>query len=495
VFELVVSLDGTVSGEHGDGRLRSAYLLKRYPKIYNLFLETKRLLDPKGIFNPEIITHQDPEQMMKDLRLGAGYHSEDREPPQLLWQEDGLVAETEKCHGCSKCTTVTTATRMCPVYKATREEAASPKAKANLLRALISGAVYEKTLYEKTFQQVMNLCANCGSCAFECPSNVDIPKLAMEARARYTARFGATFHNRIVTRVETAGRMIRKIAPALEVVRNLPGVADVVTRISGVAQERKVLGFTKRSLFERIKPSEGGGDITVLYFAGCYSGYMNPQIGEAALKVLTHMGIVVLTPSQHCCGLPAMTKGMVTDARKMVLKNLEKWSGLLQRVDHVVVTCSSCGYALMKDWGDLVQSDRAVEVAKKIIHISRFIDLHCNRLDMASGSEKIAYHYPCHLRIQMDPDSSFRMLSKVPGVQVENLKAHCCGMMGSWGLAAENYPLSRRIGEDLINKLGASDAPYAVTDCPTCRMQMEAFSAKPVMHPVEVIAQRLKSKR
>ena len=116
------------------------------------------------MLNPEIITHHDPEQMMKSLRFGAGYRSRDIEKEELLWPE-GFLEETEKCHGCSKCTTVTTATRMCPIYKVTRDEAASPKAKANLLRAIISGALEEKTRCEKAFQQVMDLCANCGSCA------------------------------------------------------------------------------------------------------------------------------------------------------------------------------------------------------------------------------------------------------------------------------------------------------------------------------------------
>jgi FAD/FMN-containing dehydrogenase/Fe-S oxidoreductase len=494
VFELVVSLDGTVSGEHGDGRLRSAYLQKRYPKIYDLFLETKRLLDPGGILNPEIITHHDPDQMMTHLRFGGDYRSVDRGGARLVWPADGVTSEAERCHGCSKCTTVTTATRMCPVYKATREEAASPKAKANLLRALVSGALADGTLYEKTFQRVMDLCANCGSCAHECPSNVDIPKLAMEARARYTARFGASLHNRLVTRVEAAGRSLRKVAPALGAVRNLPGVSGMVQRLSGVAREREVLGFSKKSLFECIRPRAGQGDIPVLYFAGCYSGYFKPRIGKATLAVLTRMGMVVHTPPQHCCGLPAMTKGMVADARKTVLKNLSKWGGLMDRVEHVVVTCSSCGYALMKDWGDLIQDDRAYRLSKKVIHISRLLDRHWDRLELVHRHEKIAYHHPCHLKIQPDPDSSLRMLTKIPGVHADNLNAHCCGMMGSWGMATENYPLSRRIGEDLIEKIKASPGETAVTDCPTCRMQMEAFGGKPVMHPVEVVAARLMKK-
>jgi Fe-S oxidoreductase len=111
-------------------------------------------------------------------------------------------------------------------------------------------------------------------------------------------------------------------------------------------------------------------------------------------------------------------------------------------------------------------------------------------LDSPTG--RIAYHHPCHLKIQPDPDSSLRLLSNLPGLQVENLDARCCGMIGSWGMAAENYELSRQIGSDLVGKIRLSKADAAVTDCPTCRMQMEAFGGKPVMHPVEVLAGRLR---
>jgi Fe-S oxidoreductase len=186
-----------------------------------------------------------------------------------------------------------------------------------------------------------------------------------------------------------------------------------------------------------------------------------------------------------------MTKGMVPDARNSVLKNLDKWGTLLDRVDHVVVTCSSCGYALMKDWGGLLCDGRAALVSEKVIHISRLIHRHLDRLDFRPGSGSVAYHHPCHLKIQPDPDSSVRLLEKLPGMKVDTLGANCCGMMGSWGMAADNYLLSRRIGEDLVGKIGVSAAPIAVTDCPTCRMQMEAFGGKPVMHPVEVVAERL----
>ncbi|MCD8493665.1 MAG: FAD-binding protein [Geovibrio sp.] len=155
VFKLVNSLGGVVSGEHGDGRLRSAYIKEQYKDIYPLFLETKAAFDVEDLLNPDIKTVCDDEQMMKFLRFGSDYRSMDLSGKHLVWNE-GFTDEAEKCHGCSKCTTVTSATRMCPVYKATRDETAAPKAKANVLRALISGAIDGDSLYEEAFQNVIN---------------------------------------------------------------------------------------------------------------------------------------------------------------------------------------------------------------------------------------------------------------------------------------------------------------------------------------------------
>jgi Fe-S oxidoreductase len=203
------------------------------------------------------------------------------------------------------------------------------------------------------------------------------------------------------------------------------------------------------------------------------------------------MGMTVYTPPQHCCGLPAMSKGMMADARKNVQKNFDKWAMLLGRVSHIVVTCSSCGYALMTDWADLLDDSRVRAVSEKLIHVSRLIDQYRNRLDILPRHETASYHQPCHLKLQPDPDSSLRLLSQIPGLTVENLNSHCCGMIGSWGLSADNYDLSVTIGAPLIEKLNASSTAMGITDCPTCRMQMEHFSRKPIRHPVEVVAERL----
>lgn len=491
-YELVRGLGGTVSGEHGDGRLRSAYVRRRYPGIYPLFLQVKALLDPEGLFNPEIITHHDPEQMTRHLRYGGGYRRVPLPPPRLVWPE-GLAHEAEKCHGCSKCTTVTHATRMCPVYKATREESAAPKAKANILRAVIDGRLPGEEAFAAAYREVLARCILCGSCAQECPSGVDIPKLALEARARYARRYGSPLADRALTRLEEAARATRGLAPLAAPLLRAPAARRLLEALTGLSARRDLALPARHSLRDRLGAAPAGsGGATVLYFAGCYASYVEPAIGLAAVRVLAHLGARVVLPEQHCCGLPLLSKGLADAAAAKVRRNLDRWGRLLASADAVVVTCSSCGLALAREWSSLVgDSDPLRVLAAKLIHLSAYVNQRQTRLRLRPSALTLAYHAPCHLRVQPDPDSSLAMLRTLAGSGVTALKSHCCGMAGSWGMTADHFALSRRMGGDLMEKLAASGADLAVTDCPTCRLQMEQFGRRPVRHPVEVVADHL----
>lgn len=487
VFELVHGLGGSVSGEHGDGRLRSAYVRRQFPDIHPLFLQTKALLDPDHTLNPEIICFHDPDQMTKDLRYGPAYSAVEPKDKILNWH-GGMVPEIEMCHGCSKCSTVTHATRMCPVYKVTRDEAATPKAKANLLRALVSGRLPDRALFQSAFQGVMAQCVACGSCARECPSHVDIPKMALEAKARYAAKYGVLLADQLLALPEESGRFLGPVSAWIKPVADLGFCQQLKERFTGLSANRPFPRFDPHPLSERIRSREGQGDMAVLYFAGCYAGFMRPSIGEALVKTLTAMNMSVWTPAQHCCGLPLLSKGLADAAREKVRANLGQWESMLSQVQYIVVSCSSCGLSLMREWGDLLDSARIREIGEKTVHVSDLINRYFDRLPpLQTQPLRLAYHSPCHLRVQPRPDSSLRLLSRIPGIRIADLKAHCCGMAGSWGLRADHDELSRAIGSDLIGRLEASDADYGVTDCPTCRLQMEELGTKEVKHPVEVL--------
>jgi FAD/FMN-containing dehydrogenase/Fe-S oxidoreductase len=494
MFKMVHDLGGVVSGEHGDGRLRSAYIREQYPDIYDLFIQVKKLFDPRGVFNPEIKVSDDPFQMTRNLRFGDDYRGGDWARPLLRW-EKGFADEVEKCHGCSKCTTVTTATRMCPVYKFNRIEDATPKAKANILRALVSGAVTERALFENSFQKVIKLCANCGSCRHECPSGVNIPKMAIEARAAYVRKFGPGPTARLLTGVESAARLFGRVSHTIKPVADLKVLRKAVEKVTGVAAEMNFIPFASRPLSAQTEPVADGKAPAVLYFAGCYATYIRPEIGEAALAVMRKMGLQVHLPEQHCCGLPMISKGMIPAAQKKINRNLEKWQGLVGRVDHVVVTCSSCLLALTREWRDVADSAMIDKIADKTILVSSLVNRYASRFNLEGLEETVAYHSPCHLRVQKDPDSSLKMLARIPGLKTINLKSHCCGIAGTWGMTADNFKTSKKLGRHLIDLLDRSSAAWGATDCPTCRIQMEQFGDKPVYHPIEVVARCIESEK
>ena len=490
MFRLVHGLGGVVSGEHGDGRLRSAYIRAQYPELYDLFTRVKNLFDPGGVFNPEIKNSDDPLQMTRNLRFGTAYSRERVVRPQLVWPE-GFAEEVEKCHGCSKCTTVTTATRMCPVYKTTRAEGAAPKAKANILRALVSGAVADRVLFEDAFQSVIKLCANCGSCRYECPSGVDIPKMAIEARAAYVRRYGPGLSDRLLTGVESAARLLGPIARPLRPIGDLTLLRKPLEKLTGVAAGMAFVPFAKRPLQVPVSPAVSGKGPAVLYFAGCYATYVRPEIGTAALAVMGALGLDVHLPEQHCCGLPLLSKGMLPAARKKIKQNLVKWRKLVDRVEHIVVTCSSCALALTREWRDVDDSPLTGKVAEKTVLLSSLVNRHAGRLNLGSLKETVAYHSPCHLRVQADPGSSLEMLGRIHGLKTIALESHCCGIAGTWGMIAENFETSKTLGRHLMQLPAWSLATAGVTDCPTCRIQMEQFGEKPVFHPIEIMSKAL----
>ena len=487
VFELVSSLKGTISGEHGDGRIRSAYINQQYPQIYPLFIKIKSLLDSANMLNPEIKSSFESSRINTDLRFGTAYKPQDLAFKELIWKNDYLD-QVEKCHGCSKCTTVTTATRMCPIYKFTRDESTAPKAKANVLMALINGAVRGDAIYHDTFQSVMAKCVNCGSCYSECPSNVNIPKLVLEAKAQYVRKFGTNRHQRTVTSLENTARSAGKIMSVAQPLIASAPVKKVIEKWFGLSAQRKTVAISKHPLRQRISNLEGKEGKQILYFAGCYASYIRPEIGVSAVNIMNAIGYRVITPEQHCCGIPMLSKGMVDAARSRIEQNLAQLIDRLDRVEHLVVTCSSCGLSLMQEWPYVTENQALQQIQKKTIHISTLVNQHRQLLRFNRKPETIGYHQPCHLKVQPEAQSSLEMLNAIPGAEVKDLNSHCCGMAGSWGMAKENFELSRSIGTDLISKLSHPEVTTGATDCPTCRIQMEEFSHKKVLHPIEVLA-------
>lgn len=485
VFTLVNSLKGTISGEHGDGRVRSRYIKLQYPDIYDLFCTVKQTIDPIGLFNPDIKISNDNNLIQKNLRYGTQYKAKDWEEKKLLWPE-GFVNEVEKCHGCSKCTTVDSSVRMCPIYKFTRDEKASPKAKANILRGLISGAINNEYIYKNSLQKVMNYCVACESCHFECPSNVNIPKLAAEAKSKYIERYGIPLKYTFITNVDKIAQFGRKFMPLPNKLMNFYILRKLSESFTHVAAERKNITISSLSLYDKVNYVEGKGNKRILFFAGCYYSYIEPKIGIKSIDILTNLGFTVITPKQYCCGVPMIAKGMINSAKERIDKNIDSWGHLVTSVDYIVVSCSSCGLALMQEWANLKTGNIINKIKDKTIHITNFLDNYRNALISSENSYSFSYHMPCHLKVQKSPESSIKLIKNL-GKDLNVLDSNCCGLAGSWGVLKENYHLSQKIGNDLKLKILESNTNAVLTDCPACRMQIKEITNNKVFHPVEII--------
>lgn len=493
VFELVHSLNGTISGEHGDGRIRSCYINKQYnSELYALFLRVKNILDPENLFNPNIKITNDTSQMTKHLRYGADYGSHDGVVnKQLVWEEN-FVLEAEKCHGCSKCTTVTNATRMCPVYKVLRDEVATPKSKANILRGLLSNNIDSESMYQEAFQYVMNHCINCGSCSKECPSKVNIPKLVLEAKSRYAEKFGIPIDAKLTTNFELAGKFTHKISPLVSIIMAPKFMRNFLKITTGLSSERKFVKFATKPLYERVQKQDNNREKTVLYFAGCYATYIKPEIGESAISVIKKLGYNVIVPKQHCCGIPHLSKGLAKNTREQIKKNLKEWGNLIDKATYIVSACSSCTLSLIKEWL-YYQNDEVIQtISDKTIFIMDLVEKHIKDVEIISNNYNLAYHIPCHAKLLKNPSSTYNVLNGVPGIKVDKLNTGCCGMAGSWGMSSKNYDLSVKIGKSMINALKTSSCSIGITECPTCFMQMEHLGNKKIMHPIEVIDKCIK---
>jgi FAD/FMN-containing dehydrogenase/Fe-S oxidoreductase len=376
VAHLTVDLGGTISCEHGDGLTRSGYLELQFGEAYGVMAQVKRLWDPRGTLNPGKIVTDERQVHTEDLRIGPSYRlqptgdSIDREPwPTELW----------RCHGCGTCRA------SCPVYRATGDEVASPRGKANLLRAVLAGDLPLADLTDRKMQAIAELCYNCKTCLVECPSKVNVPGLVLKHKEHLAARGRLSFRDRLLLNVRLMGRLGSRTAPVANAMlrwRPMRGLLAVL----GIRREAPMPTFTGERLKEDVSsgrvplaacppvPSEkstGGqaasgtreDDLSraeprrVAYFAGCFELFNESKIGRASIRVLAALGCEVVIPAQRCCGIPRISAGDVRGALKDMRFNLGVLATLAEAGYTIVSGCPSCVLTLTDDYPALAEAE------------------------------------------------------------------------------------------------------------------------------------------
>jgi len=499
VYSLAWSLGGSISGEHGDGLARAAFVRRQYgDEFYNLLCEIKNIFDPDGLMNPGKIINQDVDVMVKNLRAEPKFVPE-RLETDLNFEENELRFEVEQCYGCGACLSRDSQLRMCPVFRAVGEELGSSRAKANILHFWMTGQLDEDDFESADFGRFLDMCIHCKACSVECPSGINISKLMIQARRQYVKRRGMQRADLALSRNRYLSRLGSLFSPISSFVMGLGVSRWLLEKTVGLDRRRTVPKFERGSFLEAgrrflasQRPIEKPID-RVAYFVDTYVNGNDHELGFAVLRVLRHNDIEVILPEQLPTPLPAMVYGDIESAKKDLSFTVKHLAEAVRRGYKILCSEPSAALCLKEELPYFVKGDDARLVSENTFELmSYLLDLlNEGKLNAAVDAQQreFVYHCPCHLRVAGDDGASIELLEKLCSVSVADLNAGCCGLAGTFGMKKKNYDLSMQIADNLKQALEASSAADVLTECSACKMQIGHISDKRVIHPIKVLAQ------
>jgi len=504
VTSLVAEYDGAFSGEHGDGLARTQFNPKLYgPDLWDAFKAVKSAFDPDWLLNPGkvVFRDEDPTDIREHLRYGPAYSTVERSTVQDFSAEGGYDQLVELCNGCGTCRQ-TDADTMCPTFRATGEEIATTRGRANLLRAGISGELPAEEMYGERFQSaVLDLCVGCKACKSDCPTGVDMAKLKAELKHDYHEREGTGRRERLFANVDRLAALGSATAPLSNLAQRLPGADAVAERLFGIAPERSLPSFSRESLTDWFEARGGPGVPAaeaadgVLLFPDTYTNYCYPGPGKAAVRALEAADVRVELADAGPTGRAAYSQGMLDTAA-------DRAAALVDAVEPRVADGASLLFVEPSDASmvrdevpDLLPADRgtaAERVAASARGVCEYIDRRRadERIAFDAPDERLTYHGHCHQKALGTDHHAVGVLRRA-GYDVDPLDSGCCGMAGSFGYEADHYDLSTAIGSILFEQVDESGGT-PVAPGASCRTQLgDRPDAERPPHPVEKLADAL----
>jgi Fe-S oxidoreductase len=409
-----------------------------------------------------------------------------------------MRGESANCNGCGHCRTEEPDRRMCPIFRATHAEAATPRAKANLMRSLLRDGADPQAVSSDAVRTVCDLCVNCKMCAVECPAHVNVPRLMLEAKAANVAQHGLRRGDWVLARTESFARLGSAAAPLVNAALASRGARWLLEKLFGVSRRRRLPAFAHRSFLRRAErrgwtrpphPSRP----RVAYFVDVFANYNDPLIGEAVALVLEHNGIeVYVPPGQQGCGMAPLACGDVEAAREAAQHNLRLFADLAREGYPILCSEPTAAVMLRHDALDLLDDPDARLVAEHTVELTNFLgELYREgrlRTDFRPLDLAIGHHVPCHLKALGRPPAAPTLLALIPGLRVRTIDVSCSGMAGTFGLKAENYTVSLEAGRPMLEEMARPRVLHGSTECSACRLQMEDGSGKRTLHPAQYLA-------
>ena len=349
------------------------------------------------------------------------------------------------------------------------------------------------------YDESLKYCINCKRCEVACPSNVKIGDIIQAARIKYSKK-QPKLRDYILANTDLVGTLSTPFAPIVNTTLGLKPVKAILDGVMKIDHRRtfpKYAFGTFESWYKKVAEKQAAYPSQVSYFHGCYVNYNNPQLGKDLIKVMNAFSIgVQLLEKEKCCGVALISNGLIKQAQKQARTNINSIrKSVLEKKMPVIATSSTCTFTIRDEYPHLLDIDNAdvredVELATRYIY--RLLSQKKTKLNFKTGQKiKVAYHTPCHMEKLGWAYYSIELLKLIPNIELTILDSQCCGIAGTYGFKKENYKTSQDIGEPLFKQIEALDIDYVVTDCETCKWQIEMSTSKPCKHPISILANAL----
>jgi glycerol-3-phosphate dehydrogenase subunit C len=399
-----------------------------------------------------------------------------------LAERELLRGSLDHCVKCTICETACPVTNVTPLFPGPKY--AGPQSERYRVAA------------EPSVDSSVDYCSGCGICSQVCPQGVKIAEINAQARNKLKQAKGIPLRDRIITRPTALGRAGTLAAPlanaSLEF-RPLRIAAEKLLKVHRDAPAPKFAG-RRFSAWARARTSPPTGRVAV-YFHGCGTEYYEPWEGQKVVQILEHNGFEVVTPKQDCCGLPLQSSGLFDDARRVVRRLARALDAHLIGEDTIIVgNATSCTLMLKREAREILglEEDPALRrVSERTYDICELLlELHDRgelKTDFEPVNERVAYHAPCQQQGHWIGKPALDLLALVPGLEVIEMNARCCGIAGTYGLKAEKYEIAMSVGRDLFSQVEASGAGTVACDSETCRWQITHGTGRQSVHPIDYL--------
>ncbi|HEY0741229.1 MAG TPA: FAD-linked oxidase C-terminal domain-containing protein, partial [Chryseosolibacter sp.] len=505
IATLVKKYDGSLSGEHGDGRLRGEFIPKMIGEHnYNLIQELKSVWDPHGIFNPGKIVNTPP----MDTFLRFEKDQETKEFDTILDFSDnlGILRTAEQCNGSGDCRkTELSGGTMCPSYMATRNEKDTTRARANILREMITRSDKANPFAHEEIKDVMDLCLSCKGCKSECPSNVDMGKLKQEWQYQYYKEKGVPFRSRLIGNF-SLGMKLASVAPwGYNLVFNNRTLARAVKKVIGFAPDRSMPHLStiswKKWLKREFKPTVKNPKKRVHLFVDELLNYNEAEIGIATVRLLDKLGYGVIILDHYDSGRSFLSKGLLEEARELAKKNIALFRDKVTHETPLIGVEPSAILTFRDEYPDLVRGEEkeaAIKISNHTLMIEEFLskELDAGNIDPAlfkKTGRLIKVHGHCQQKALSTMTHVKKILTRLGQNEVHMIPSGCCGMAGSFGYEAEHFDISMKIGELVLfpTVRNQPEDVLIVAAGTSCRHQIKDGTGRKALHPVEILLEAI----